>query len=145
MALLRALLAAGWIDLTTNDHPVPFVTRAGIDVMKGAAPARLVLPVEPRAKSKRRGGDSSRGPKSTREAPQLDPQAQPVFELLRAHRAEVARAKGVPAYVVAHDRTLVEMAMVKPRSTDQLLMIHGMGPGRAEQYGEGFLRVLENV
>lgn len=146
MALLRGLLAAGWIDLTTNDHPVPFVTRAGIDVMKGAAPARLVLPVEPRAKSKRRGGDSSsRGPKSTREAPQLDPQAQPVFELLRAHRAEVARAKGVPAYVVAHDRTLVEMAMVKPRSTDQLLMIHGMGPGRAEQYGEGFLRVLENV
>lgn len=145
MALLRALLAAGWIDLTTNDHPVPFVTRAGIEVMKGAAPARLVLPAEPRPKSKRRSGESSRGPKSTREAPQLDPQAQPVFELLRAHRAEVARAKGVPAYVIAHDRTLVEMAMVRPRSTDQLLMIHGMGPGRAEQYGEGFLRVLENV
>lgn len=84
-----------------------------------------------------------RGPKSGREAPQLDPTAQPVFEALRAHRAEVAKARGVPAYVVALDRTLVEMAMVRPRSTDQLLMLHGMGPARAEQFGEGFLRVIE--
>jgi ATP-dependent DNA helicase RecQ len=48
----------------------------------------------------------------------------------------------VPAYVVALDRTLVEMAQVRPKTTDQLLMLHGMGPARAEQYGEGFLRVL---
>ena len=46
------------------------------------------------------------------------------------------------AYVVAFDRTLVEMAMVRPRTTHELLAIHGMGPSRAERYGEGFLRVL---
>lgn len=144
MALLRALLAAGWIDLTTTDHPVPFVTRAGVEVMKGVTPARLVLPAEPRARSGRKR-DGARGPRSTRETPQLGPESQPMFEALRAHRAEVAKARGVPAYVVALDRTLVEMAMVKPRSTDQLLMLHGMGPARAEQFGEGFLRVIEGA
>lgn len=137
MALLRALLAAGWIDLTTTDHPVPFITKTGVDVMKGVTPARLVLPAEPAApKSRRRG---SGGGKS---APTLDPIHQPLFERLRAHRAEIAKSRGVPAYVVALDRTLVEMAMAKPQTIDQLLMLHGMGPARAEQYGDGFLRVV---
>jgi ATP-dependent DNA helicase RecQ len=149
VALLRAVLAAGWIDLTTNEHPVPFLTRAGAEVMKGAAPARLMLPAEPRpsrggrARSRAASGASAGGPGgAARAAVVLDSVAQPLFDKLRAHRAEVARSRGVPAYVVALDRTLVEMAQVRPQTTDQLLMLHGMGPARAEQYGEGFLRVV---
>ena len=143
VALLRALLAAGWIDLTTTDHPVPYLTRAGAEVMKGDVAAKILLPSEPRAAS--RGGRTrsrSSSSSSPREAPVLDQAAQPIFERLRAHRAEIAKSRGVPAYVVALDRTLVEMAQVRPKTTDQLLMLHGMGPARAEQYGEGFLRVL---
>ena len=141
VALLRALLAAGWIDLTTSDHPVPYLTRAGAEVMKGDVPAKILLPAEPR--SAPRGGRSrSRSSSSSREAPVLDASLQPIFERLRAHRAEIAKSRGVPAYVVALDRTLVEMAQVRPKTADQLLMLHGMGPARAEQYGEGFLRVL---
>ncbi len=143
VALLRSLLAAGWIDLTTSDHPVPYLTRAGAEVMKGDAPAKILLPSEPRAAS--RGGRSrsrSSSAAGSREAPVLDASLQPIFERLRAHRAEIAKSRGVPAYVVALDRTLVEMAQVRPKTADQLLMLHGMGPARAEQYGEGFLRVL---
>ena len=142
LALLRSLLAAGWIDLTVTDHPVPYLTRPGAEVMKGAAPARIMLPVEPSTRAKGRSSRSRSGPSASREAPTLDASAQPIFERLRAHRAEVAKKRGVPAYVVALDRTLVEMAQVRPRTSDQLLMLHGMGPARAEQYGAGFLRVL---
>jgi ATP-dependent DNA helicase RecQ len=141
MALLRALVAAGWVDLTTTEHPVPYVTRAGADVMKGAAPARLLLPAEPRV----RGPRSSRAPSSKREPVDvaiLDPEGRALFERLRAHRAGVAKDRGLPAYVIAHDRTLVAMAAARPRSTTELLAVHGMGPARAEQYGEGFLRVI---
>ncbi len=136
VALLRAMLAAGWIDLTPTEHPVPFVTKAGGAVMRAESPARISLPAEPRPAGRRRERRSSR------EAPDLDERAKPLFERLRAHRAEVARARGVPAYVVALDRTLVEMASLRPTTQDELLGIHGMGPARAEQYGEGFLRVL---
>lgn len=143
VALLRALLAAGWIDLTTTDHPVPYLTRAGADVMKGDAPARLMLPAEPRSHGRgARTRTRSSAASSPREPVALDPVAAPIFEKLRAHRAEIAKSRGVPAYVVALDRTLVEMAQVRPKTTDQLLMLHGMGPARAEQYGESFLRVL---
>lgn len=137
VALLRALLAAGWIDLTTSEHPVPFLTRAGAEVMKGEAPARIVLPAEPRAKAR-----SRREPREARELPALDAGGRALFERLRAHRASIAKERGVPAYVVALDRTLVEMATARPRTRGELLGVHGMGPSRAEQYGDGFLAVI---
>ena len=54
LALLRALVTAGWVDLTTSDHPVPYLTKPGADVMKGLAPARILLPAEPRERKRPR-------------------------------------------------------------------------------------------
>lgn len=141
-ALLRSLLSAGWIDLTPTEHPVPYVTRPGADVMKGAQPARIVLPVEPRTKTK---GRSRTSQKSKVDLGPLEEKGQALFERLRAHRAEIARTRGVPAYVIAHDRTLVEMASRRPATQTELLDIAGMGPARAEQYGSGFLQVIADA
>jgi ATP-dependent DNA helicase RecQ len=146
VALLRALLAAGWIDLTTSEHPVPFLTRAGAEVMKGEALARLVLPAEPRAvgrgKASSERGRAPRGSARQGAEVPLDEGSRELYESLRVHRASIARERGVPAYVVALDRTLVELAALRPRSRDELLTVHGMGPSRAEQYGEGLLAVI---
>jgi ATP-dependent DNA helicase RecQ len=137
--LLRALLAAGWIDLTPSDHPVPLLTRAGGEVMRASGSVRFVLPGEREARVPKRT-PATRAPKPAVES--LDGSTRDRFERLRAHRAQVARAKGVPAYVVAMDRTLLEMASRGPRSHAELLEVFGMGPARVEQYGDGFLEVL---
>jgi ATP-dependent DNA helicase RecQ len=136
LALLRALLTAGWIDLTPSEHPVPFLTHAGAAVMKGQAPARLVLPAEPRPPA------SKRKPSTKKELPPLDAESQRVFERLRAVRVELARQKGFPPYVIAHDRTLIDMALKRPRSAEALLEVSGMGPSRVDQYGARFLEAL---
>jgi ATP-dependent DNA helicase RecQ len=140
LALLRALVAAGWVDLTTSDHPVPYLTRAGGEVMRGRAPARILLPSPMTTISQRapRVSKTSAPPSSSLDAP-----ARSLFEALRAHRAEVAKKRGVAPYIVAHDRTLAAMAERRPRTPAALLDVHGMGPARAEQYGDGFLRVIE--
>jgi ATP-dependent DNA helicase RecQ len=158
LSLLRATLAAGWIDLTPTEHPVPFLTRAGAEVMRGASPARMVLPPSPRpARTARAAGNgaasvpasagasasAARGPRD--EAMPFDEALRPTFEKLRAHRAEVARARRVPPYVVAFDRTLVELAALRPRSRSELASVYGMGPARIEQYGAGFLAVLADA
>jgi len=151
MDLLRALLAAGWIDLTPTEHPVPLLTRAGGEVMRASESVRFVLPVEREGRARKRATSSAaRGaavlgtrPKPAKPAVEsLDGPARDRFERLRAHRALVARVKGVPAYVVAMDRTLLEMACRSPRSHAELLDVFGMGPARVEQYGDGFLEVL---
>ena len=141
VALLRSLLAAGWVDLTPTEHPVPIVTHTGAQIMKRELPARIVLPKDTAA-SGGGGGRRMTGGRVSREKPTLNPEHSELFERLRAHRAAVARERGVPAYVVALDRTLVEMAAAKPRTREDLLLLHGMGPARADQYGEGFLRVV---
>jgi len=136
LALLRALLAAGWIDLTPSEHPVPYLTRDGAAVMKGEAPARILLPVQ-RAPVSRRRARTERA-----SLPPLDEHTHALFERLRARRAEIAKQNGVPAYVIAHDRTLIDMAYKRPLTRDALLHVHGMGPARVQQYGDQFLEVL---
>jgi ATP-dependent DNA helicase RecQ len=143
MDLLRALLAAGWIDLTPTDHPVPQLTSQGDGIMRGKGPVRFVLPPPSREGARRGGAKRARPAGSTSPGIEsLDPASRDRFERLRAHRAQVARDRGVPPYVVALDRTLVEMATRPPRSRSELLAVFGMGPARVESYGEGFLAVL---
>jgi ATP-dependent DNA helicase RecQ len=139
LAFLRALLAAGWIDLTPTEYPMPYLTKAGAAVMLGQLPARIMLPSEPRAPMSRRRGN--RGGKAVPSIA-LDPESQSLFEKLRARRAEIARESKLPAYVICHDRTLADMAFKKPRNVEGLQAVHGMGPSRIENYGVKFLEVL---
>ena len=66
----------------------------------------------------------------------------PLFEDLKALRRELADAKGVPAYIVFSDATLVAMAASRPTSEAELLSVSGVGPKKLETYGRAFLEVL---
>jgi ATP-dependent DNA helicase RecQ len=137
VAILRALLAAGLVDVSVGDYPLVLITRAGRDVMHGRTPARIALPQAPIRKRTKPEASSAR-----RSELAVDGDDGRVFERLREHRAEVARQRRVPAYVIALDRTLVELARLRPSSLEQLAPIFGMGPARIDQYGAGFLAVL---
>lgn len=155
--LLRGLLTAGWIDLTPTEHPVPLLTRAGAEVMRAQGPVRMALPpsVEREKRARKRGSGGARAANGgagaggsaskTLAIESLDAPVRERFERLKAHRAQIARARGVPAYVVAFDRTLLEMATRAPQSEAELLEVYGMGPARVDSYGQGFLRVLREA
>lgn len=139
LALLRRLITAGLVDLTTSEFPIPYLTPLGIATMKDEESVRVLLPPPDAGRPKKAREDRR---SSSREIPDnVDPS---LFERLRATRLELARAKGVPAYVVCHDRTLLEMAAHKPRSVQALAEIHGMGPARIERYGEPFLATVSS-
>jgi ATP-dependent DNA helicase RecQ len=72
----------------------------------------------------------------------LDASAQALFEALRRYRRGVARAEGVPPYVVASDRALREIARLRPSSEDELLLAYGIGPAKLRRYGTGLLGVV---
>jgi ATP-dependent DNA helicase RecQ len=61
---------------------------------------------------------------------------------LRVWRTRRARADSVPAYVVLHDATLVELAARKPRSQSELATVKGLGPAKVERYGDELLALL---
>ena len=58
---------------------------------------------------------------------------------LKEWRAAEAKRLRVPAYVVLHDRTLTAIAAMRPANPRQLEEIHGMGPAKAERFGESIL------
>ncbi len=65
-----------------------------------------------------------------------------VLQALRSWRATTARLTGVPAFVVFHDTTLAAVAEARPRDQSSLLALPGMGPVKAERYGEALLAVV---
>ena len=65
-----------------------------------------------------------------------------MFEALRAWRVATARKQRVPPYVVGSDRTLREIAELRPSNESDLARVHGIGPAKIEMYGAGILEVV---
>jgi ATP-dependent DNA helicase RecQ len=59
-------------------------------------------------------------------------------------RQRLADAEGKPAYIIFNDRTLHELAEVRPLELEEMLEITGIGPAKLERYGEAFLEVLRS-
>lgn len=68
----------------------------------------------------------------------------PLLEALQLWRRERAKQDAVPAYVVAHDATLVAIAEDKPQSISQLRRVKGMGPVKLDSYGEDIIAIVSS-
>lgn len=67
---------------------------------------------------------------------------QDLFERLRTLRTELARQARVPAYVIFHDATLLNIASAHPASEAELLAVSGVGEQKAKKYGQAVLAVI---
>ena len=63
---------------------------------------------------------------------------------LKGLRKRLADRDGVPAYIVFNDRTLTEMAQLRPRTLSDLLNVSGVGATKLERYGADFLAELNS-
>jgi ATP-dependent DNA helicase RecQ len=118
---------------------VVILTEEGREVMKGERPARLLLPAVTTARA------ATASPRPARRAPdadELDADGQRLFEALRAWRLGVAREAGMAPFMVASDRTLRDIARLRPRTPDELALAYGIGRHKAERYGAAVLRVV---
>ena len=66
----------------------------------------------------------------------------PLLSALKAKRRALAETAKVPAYIVFNDRTLIEMAELRPASLDAMARITGVGAKKLERYGDDFLAVI---
>ena len=80
--------------------------------------------------------------RSSAPAAALDGADRALLEALKAARREIAKGARVPAYVVFADRSLLDMVHLRPASPEQMEMVHGVGKGKLEKYGETFLGII---
>ena len=81
--------------------------------------------------------------KTSAKVQDLRPVDQPLFEALRALRLKFAQEQGVPPYVIFHDRTLRDMAHLRPDSLAKMRGVGGVGERKLELYGRVFLDAIQ--
>ncbi|MBT3028003.1 MAG: DNA helicase RecQ [Candidatus Thiodiazotropha sp. (ex Ctena orbiculata)] len=134
-SVYRQLIAHGLLSVDLEGYGGLHLTQASRPVLRGETP--LMLRKRRKMKPKRRAMQMDTG--------EVSDANQALWQALRTLRLELAQSQGVPAYVVFHDATLMEMAERRPRDRQQLAMITGVGDHKLERYGDAFLRVLRNI
>jgi ATP-dependent DNA helicase RecQ len=147
VSLLRRCVTAGWVAFSGGDRPVLYLTRDGQHAMKGTRAIRLRLPPERRTIPGRPDANRERSSGRTgerRPSPLTEPTPAdaPLFEALRAHRLAIAREQGVAPYVIASDRSLRDLCLLKPKNLAELLDVYGFGETRAERYGPALIEIV---
>jgi ATP-dependent DNA helicase RecQ len=115
-------------------HGALKLTDACRPVLRGEERLMLRREVKPEKKSKKAAV-------RTRTVPVGNVDAT-LWEALRARRLQLARAQGVPPYVVFHDATLTAMAERRPRTLGEFAEISGVGERKLAAYGEEFIAVI---
>ena len=90
----------------------------------------------------------AREPRSGRAVPPqrpLDGDEAALLAALKALRLELARERGVPAYIVFPDRTLSDMARRRPRSEAEFAEVNGVGAVKLEAFAQPFLAAIDAV
>ncbi len=80
--------------------------------------------------------------KGARDRPQVADSDAALLDALMAWRLKLSRAANVPAYVIFSNATLVELATARPRTSRDLLAVAGVGPVKAERYGDAVLGLV---
>ena len=64
------------------------------------------------------------------------------MELLKEWRRQEAAEQKLPAYCIFTDATLIALAEARPGSAADLIKVQGLGPTKADKYGEQVLAIL---
>ncbi|RAU21880.1 DNA helicase RecQ [Paramagnetospirillum kuznetsovii] len=135
-SVLRQLVAAGYLSIDVEGHGAFRLTETCRPVLRGEIRVDLRRdPLPAKAKAK-----TATGKKAATQWERADDEA--LFQVLRAERMALAKAQGVPPYVILHDATLIEVARQRPRRAKDLADIAGLGETKRERYGDVLLAAV---
>ncbi|MDT8363799.1 MAG: DNA helicase RecQ [Nitrosomonas sp.] len=129
--IFRHLLALGFLDVN-DERDTLRLTQAARGILRDQH--KVILRFQP--------GRRLIKDKKTAHSVHFTPPEQQLWEALRHWRQTVAKDHGVPAYVVFHDTTLLELIRLRPQSSHALQQISGMGTTKLSRYGDALLDIL---
>jgi ATP-dependent DNA helicase RecQ len=133
--VFRQLVALGFARVDHEAHGALRLTEASRPVLKGAQRVSMRRAVT-RARSRRppRSGSLLFADLSAADSALLD--------RLKAWRLTESRTQSVPAFVILHDKTLVEIARQRPPDLSALRDISGIGATKLERYGPALVGIV---
>ena len=140
LSLIRQMVATGLLRLDIAGYGGIATTDKGRALLRGEGVFRYRADTVARA---------SAAPPKPRAAPEserpLADEETVLLGALKELRLRIARERGVPAYVVFSDRSLIDMARRRPRTVDDFADVHGVGAAKLQIYAEPFLAAIADA
>ena len=143
--LMRQMTVQGLIEVDLERHGAIRLTEACRPLLTGKATFAMrkdARPAPERKARKETRGSRNAKPGSGGEVASGD---EALVKALRALRSRLAAEGNVPPYVIFHDRTMLELAAVRPLSAGALHGITGMGEVKIARYGSAIIEVMLEV
>ncbi|UNK56547.1 DNA helicase RecQ [Pseudoxanthomonas daejeonensis] len=135
-SVFRQLVVAGLLEVDAEGHGSLRLGNAARPVLRGEREVHL------REEPARKPGRGVSGERRSESTLHVDAGDRVLFDALRAWRGQLAREQNVPAYVIFHDRTLRDIAQLRPASVSELARVGGIGGSKLGRYGEAVLDVV---
>ena len=132
--IYRQLIAHGLLSVDLQGHGGLHLTEKARPVLRGESKL-LLRKLRKVAKTRDRKPSDSNSIKSIDEK---------LWQALRALRLTLAEEQGVPAYMIFHDASLMEMMERRPQDLTQLAQVSGVGKRKLESYGVQFLDCINS-
>ena len=143
-SLVRQMVATGYLRLDIAGYGGLGITDRGRALLRGEGAflyrEDTVIVRRPAPKREPR---PARG-KDWAEQPMVDGEAA-LLAVLKALRLDLARERGVPAYVVFPDRALIDMVRRRPRSEAEFAAVNGVGAAKLRQFAGPFLVAIDTA
>ncbi len=138
--IVRQLVSQNLLSVDIGNHNELVITEQGADFLKNKRTIQLRLEERPQRSREKLAVKASIATASL--STESDRQ---LLQLLKDLRLSIARTQNLPPYVIFHDKTLIDMVLIKPKNLDQLAMVHGVGQSKLQKYGDQFLGVIREV
>ena len=142
-SLIRQMVATGFLRLDIGGYGGIGITEKGIALLRGEG-AFMYRKDTVIAGGSAKGREPRAGRRDRAEH-QLGDEDEALLAVLKALRLEIARERGVPAFVVFTDRTLIDMARRRPRTEAEFAAVNGVGAAKLKQFAAPFLAAIEGA
>ncbi len=138
-SIIRQLVSHDLLYVDMEHHGIVRITQAGVDFLK--TKQIIQLRIDPRPLFEKEKGSS----RSRDTDLEMAEDEQELYKKLKSLRLMIARDHNLPPYVIFHDKTLIELAVRKPKTLEDMGHISGVGQSKLARYGSAFLSVLKEA
>jgi len=135
-SVYRQLLFRGYLSEISDGHGGFRLSQEGMTFLKNRD--TIEFRSDPAGQEKGRAVTARRS-RQVQDDPLADAD---LLAALKRYRTKVASENGVPPYVIFHDRTLIEISALKPRTLAELDGIHGIGEAKRSRYGKDIVAIV---
>lgn len=134
-SLIRQLIASGALRVNLEKYGAIEISEPAIEIINGRKKFQTRTYTAQKKLSK---------PKAQKIPKTLSVDSGELLQSLKKLRYSTAKKKGVPAYAIFPDKTLEQLASLKPITEEQFLNIDGVGPKKLEKYYALFVGAIKD-